>query len=341
MEGSGNSDASHASRELAARGPETIVPLLEAMDDADLVAANWLRAAVDAIAERAIAASNLPVAELERFVLQQHHAGRVRRLAFEWLTKVDATAPDRLIPEMLNDPSLELRRDAVIRVTSDAQKLRDDDDIPAARATFQKAFHAARDHDQVINLAKRLESLGDKVDLTRHFGCVQRWHVIGPFDNTDKSGFDRTYPPETAINLDAEYEGKSDDDKGISVRWIEHTSADQFGGVDLSKVIGKHMGVVAYASTHLNSTKDQSVRVHVGSTNAIKLWLNGKLIYTRDEYHHGMSMDQYQATGELKRGRNEILLKVCQNEQKDEWAQNWMFQLRVCDPTGAGLTKAE
>ena len=332
-EGAGNVTASRASRELAKLGPEAIVPLLEAMDDADPVAANWLRAAVDAIAERTVAEhKKLPAALLEKFVLDQRHAGKVRRLAFDWLAKVDATAPDRLIPGMINDPGLELRRDAVARAIAEAQALLDAEDKSAARTAFQKVFKAARDSDQVTDIAKKLEAIDAKPDLTKHFGCIQKWHLIAPFDNSDKSGFDRVYPPEKQIDLNAEFEGKSD-----AVQWTEHTSADQFGVVDLNKVIGKHMGAVAYGLTNVESAKERPVRIHAGSTNAIKVWLNGKLIYTRDEYHHGMSMDQYQATGTLKAGRNTILIKVCQNEQTEEWAQNWTFQLRVCDLTGGGL----
>ena len=48
-------------------------------------------------------------------------------------------------------------------------------------------------------------------------------------------------------------------------------------------------------------------------------------------------MDQYVSTGVLKPGRNVILLKVCQNEQDQSWAQDWKFQLRVCDATGTAV----
>ena len=34
---------------------------------------------------------------------------------------------------------------------------------------------------------------------------------------------------------------------------------------------------------------------------------------------------------------NEILIKVCQNEQTENWAQSWMFQLRLCDATGVAV----
>jgi hypothetical protein len=39
----------------------------------------------------------------------------------------------------------------------------------------------------------------------------------------------------------------------------------------------------------------------------------------------------------LKPGKNEVLLKLCQNDQKEEWAQVWGFAARVCDPTGGAL----
>ena len=48
-------------------------------------------------------------------------------------------------------------------------------------------------------------------------------------------------------------------------------------------------------------------------------------------------MDQYVGAGELQAGRNLILLKLCQNEQTEEWAQDWKFQLRVCDATGKAV----
>ena len=34
---------------------------------------------------------------------------------------------------------------------------------------------------------------------------------------------------------------------------------------------------------------------------------------------------------------NAILLKICQNEQTEEWAQDWKYQIRVCDSAGAAI----
>ncbi|MFO0968109.1 MAG: hypothetical protein U0793_21345 [Gemmataceae bacterium] len=80
--------------------------------------------------------------------------------------------------------------------------------------------------------------------------------------------------------------------------------------------------------------REQPVEVRAGSFNALRIYLNGKEIYFRNEYHHGMTMDQHIGKGTLKAGRNEVLIKVCQNEQTEPWAQSWSFQLRLSDALG-------
>ena len=67
------------------------------------------------------------------------------------------------------------------------------------------------------------------------------------------------------------------------------------------------------------------------------IFLNGKQLFAREEYHHGNPFDAHAGKGVLKKGENVILLKVCQNNQREEWAQTWQFQLRVCDATGGPL----
>ena len=51
----------------------------------------------------------------------------------------------------------------------------------------------------------------------------------------------------------------------------------------------------------------------------------------------GFEIDQYVGRGELKRGSNLILVKICQNEQMEDWAQTWAFRLRVCDSRGTAV----
>lgn len=333
-EGKGNVDAAQAWRELVKEGPDALLVILGGLDDAKPLAANWLRSAVDAIAERTVQAGKpLPAAKLEAFVRDTKHKGSGRRLAYEWLLKADASASDRLLPGMLDDPGAELRRDAVDVVLKDAQKAFAGDDKPAATALFKKALAAARDVDQVKLIAERLRKLDVEVDLTAHLGFITRWMIAGPFDNSGSKGFHVVYPPEKGVDLKATYRGK--DKKEI--RWQEHVSKAPLALVDLNKVLGKESGVIGYGYAVVTSDMEQPVEIRCGSNNAVRLFLNGKEIYFREEYHHGMEMDQHAGPGILKAGRNEILVKICQNEQKEDWAQLWSFQLRVCDALGAAV----
>jgi hypothetical protein len=50
-----------------------------------------------------------------------------------------------------------------------------------------------------------------------------------------------------------------------------------------------------------------------------------------------MRLDQYRLKANLKKGRNVIMLKLCQNEQMQNWTKEWQFQLRVCDATGTAI----
>lgn len=332
-EGKGNPEASAAWKELAQSPIGDLPRVLAAFDDANPLAANWLRSAAEAIAARELKATGkLPQAELEKFIAATEHNPRARRMAYEWVLQVDPTAADRLIPGMLNDPSVEFRRDAVVRLIDAGTKQLADNQNDLAKATFEKALNGARDEDQIDAIVKPLEKLGVKVDLARHFGFILDWYLIGPFDNTGKKGFALTYPPETEIKLDAKYPGQ----KG-EVGWSKHVTDGKYGMFDLNKITAPHKGAVTYALAEFVSDKEQTVDVRLGTPNAYKVWVNGDFIFGREEYHRGSSIDQYRLRAKLKQGKNQILLKVCQNEQTEDWAQGWQYQLRVCDATGTAI----
>ena len=234
-EGTGNKEAAQAWKELVRLGPGVLPEILKGLNDADPIASNWLRSAVDAIAERTQAEGNkLPAEKLENFVLQTQNTGSARRLAYEWLSRIDPAAPDRLLPKMLNDPGAELRRDAVARAYQSAKQLLEKGDKAGATAALRALFSAARDRDQVDQIAKDLKGLDVQVDVTAHFGFISQWLLIGPFDNTKGIGFDKVYPPEQKVNLAGIHEGKN----AKELRWALYRTADPYGMVDLNKAIG-------------------------------------------------------------------------------------------------------
>jgi len=336
-EGKGNADATAAWENLSAAPVKELPTLLTAMDGANELALNWLRSAVDTIVARA--ANNkeaLPVSALEKFVRAKSHNPRARRLAFELIASTDAKAAERLMAGMIDDPSPELRREAVQRLIVEAESFQKAGKANGAIAKYQAALKPARDADQIDSIAAALGKLSAPVDLQRVFGWVSKWHIIGPFDNTGGAGYERAFPPEMAVDLRAEYDGKA-----RKIRWQEVTATGGYGMVDFNKPIGQLKEVAGYAWTEINSDKARRVELRLGCENGWKVWLNGKLLFGRDEYHLGSEIDDYRLTADLKKGKNTILVKLCQNEQVADWTTTWEFQLRITDAIGTPVILAK
>ncbi|HXG49562.1 MAG TPA: hypothetical protein VNO52_18210 [Methylomirabilota bacterium] len=336
-EGRGNAAAAGAWSALTQAGPGALPLVLAAMDDANDLAMNWLRSAADVIVDRSQASGvPLPVAELGEFLLDLRHDARSRPYAFELLSRLHPAAASRLVPGLVNDPAPALRREAVARLLEEAQQLNAARDTNGALLVFQQALAHAREEDQVRTAAEALRRLGRRVDLPRHFGFLMNWKVIGPFDNTGGRGFDTVYPPERELDFEKSVPGKDGE-----VRWRDFASTSQFGVIDINKVCGALKGVTAYAYTEFHSATGGPAELRLGGKNSWKLWCNGQYLFGRDEYHRGAEIDQYRMPVHLKPGRNTILVKVCQNEQKEEWTVEWEFQLRVCDASGTALLSTD
>jgi len=332
-EGAGNEAAAAAWKELARSDAGRLPAILAAMDGANPLAANWLATAVDAVASRA---SALPLAELRGFLADTAHDPHARRLAFELIRDRDPAAAETLVAGMLDDPSGELRRDAVARAVADAAAAGKDERKADATAGYRRALAAARDVDQIKAITTALEGLGEKVDLPRQFGFLVDWRVVGPFDNAGGAGFAAEYPPERGVDLAAAVAGRDG-----PVSWKPLSSADPYGMVDLNVAYpgadGGLKEVVGYAFTEYAAPAECDAEVRLGCKNAWKLWHNGRFVFGRDEYHRGMKIDQYRLPIRLTAGPNTFLLKLCQDAQKQEWTKEWQFQLRVCDRTGAAI----
>ena len=336
-QGAGHEEAQRAMQSLAAADAADLPSILKAFDGASPLASNWLRNAVETVADRNLQLKRpLPAAELEAFVRETSHNPRGRRLAYEWLVKIDPTAPARLIPGMLLDPAAEFRRDAVALRMEDAAKVDSARDKPQAIKLYREALSGALDDDQVKTIAQALTKLGEKVDISKHFAFLTQYSVIGPFDNRGGQGLETAYPPEKEVQLDAAYDGQLG-----KVTWQPLQSGGDYGMVDIAKQVKPYKGAVMYLLTGFQSPASRHVELRLGTDNAWKLWLNGELQFSRNEYHRGTALDQYRIPVTMRPGNNVILLKLCQNEQTEDWAQDYKVQLRVCDSNGRGIRSGE
>jgi hypothetical protein len=318
-------------KSLAAAQASDMTTILRGMNDSNPAVENWIRTAVDAIATRTLAeGGELPKPQLEVLLADTNAAPRARRTAYEWLEKIDADRAHELLAGMTNDPSLELRYDAVAAGMQQASTATGGEAIEQ----YRKLLDAARDLDQIKKCKAALEEKGEKIDLAKHMGFVTNWRVIGFFDNSGKDKFAVAYPPEEEIDFAASYDGKSEP---ASWRAEPLTTDDDLGNIDLNDAMGPEKGAAVYMYAEIDVPAAQVAQVRYASPNGVRVWLNGKLVASNEVYHAGGEVDQYTADTNLLAGKNTLLIKVCQNEQKESWAQNWSVQLRLSDPLGGGI----
>ena len=319
-EGQGNTSAAAAWKKLAASDVNALPEVLAAFDGANATAANWLRSAADAIVERHHAGNGkVDAALLTTFVLDVRHNPTARRLAYDYLKADHPGAASKLLPKFLKDVQPDLRREAVEQKLDGFKTLKDDKALVAA---YRDTLSDARDDDQITQIARKLEELKEPVNLTKHFGFITEWTVSAPFDNKGGAGFAIAYGPETKPGRDG---------------WKYTQSSEVMGTMDLNKAIAKQKDLVAYASATLVLDKPTTLDVRAESQNAVKIFVNGKEVLAREEYHHGAFLDQHVATVTLNAGDNEVLLKVCQNDQTQPWCEPWGFACRLSDGTGLAV----
>lgn len=327
-----NSDRARAALQYSATGKPTDIPvLLDGFSDANPIARNLLRGAIEALADRF--PRDLPLDELEaRIKNPQDVDPHARGLAFELLQQQAPQRAAQLVPELLHDPNPDLRRLAVAQAIENAANRATEGDQEEARTEYERALTGAIDRDQVTAIVAALKPMGREVDLPRHFGFVTNWTMIGPFDNTAAKAFDVAYPPEQEWAPNAEYQGKSG-----PVQWRSVSTQDDFGIVDVKKELEQPKGAAVYLTATVESDGPRSGELRLGTQNAWKVWLNGKFLFGYEEYHRGMIMDQHRIPIQLQPGENRFLLKLLQNEQTEDWAQSFNFQLRLTDSAGQAL----
>jgi putative membrane-bound dehydrogenase-like protein len=131
------------------------------------------------------------------------------------------------------------------------------------------------------------------------------WHIAGPFDNgTADAGLDRDFGPEKGVDLKATYPGKAG-----TVGW-RTVKPDGHGYVDLRTFLApENNNVVSYLYREVESPADQEVTVLLGTDDAARLWVNGKLEYTSRQ-HRAAVPEQDTVKVKLTKGVNRLLLKI-------------------------------
>ncbi len=338
---------------LADGSPEDqkLIATLDAMSDANDRGKNWLRLAAGSLREELD--DEALSSTLKTFIDNRGNDPAARYWAYRQWSALPSTTDamnDAVLDAGRDDPSIPLRYLAVQKAIDDADAIfKKENESPAAIESLAATLPLARHPDQLREISSRLTDRGVKVDLSKELAMVTRWWTIGPFSNTDSKHFDTVYPPEQTYA--ASPMESVDTDAAVAagektVTWKVVATDEAMGLVDFTEPYEKVKDAIIYAYAKIEISEEDlkgpdgtaSVfEARLGSINANKIWVNGKLVGSNEIYHSGSSIDQYAPVCPLRAGVNTVLLKICQNNQTDSWAQEFEFRFRFTDATGRGI----
>jgi hypothetical protein len=299
-----------------------LMDFLKAMKGATPIGKNWLLGIAN-VRYRQEKANDQ--GELSAFLADESNDPEARYTVFSWLTEGKSDLRKQMLEGMLADPSPELRFASVQQVleqSPDADRLK-------------TLLISARHPNQVVEIINRLDKAGVVIDQRKHFGFLSDWKLIGPFDHVGSKNFNKAFPLEgdwQKETLAPAYDGKAGE-----VKWMEHSTTNKEGMVDLASLYNKEKGCIVYGVTEFESPIAGPAEIRLGCINGNRVWVNGELVMSNEVYHSSMQIDQYIEPIVLVKGTNRILIKICQNEQTEGWAQDYQFQIRITDSTGLAI----
>ena len=173
------------------------------------------------------------------------------------------------------------------------------------------------------------------VDLYHHAGMTDKaaaqlttlgipdagkWLSIGPFENID--GFRKKFQPEKTIQFSKEYKHR-----GKILKWQHIDDGFNDGFINFRDIYTDYIWSVGYSLIDIISTHRQKVQFRFGADDGEKIWLNGKEIWKFNKAGPAI-FDDKKVDVTLKKGRNRILIKVCNT------VGDWGFFFRVTDSEG-------
>jgi hypothetical protein len=131
-----------------------------------------------------------------------------------------------------------------------------------------------------------------------------RWQVIGPFDGGVGTRFAGDLPSDSG----AEYPGAG----GRKVRWkaVDDDCVRSDGYIDFEKALGRgNNGATTFGLTTFTSATGGSAKLHVGSGDALTIWLNGQQVFDK-QVHRSAEPDEDVVDVNLRAGNNSVLVKI-------------------------------
>lgn len=178
---------------------------------------------------------------------------------------------------------------------------------------------------------RRRGDLDGATSRIKALGFVGKWIVVGPFDNENKAGFHRPFPPEQelfgAIDLARPFDGK-----GRQIRARVLPDAGTYGWVDFGTFVRPREEICLYATTFVKpkagTRAPRPISIWAGAAGAMRVFWNGEAII-EDTAYRELDTDRFAAKATLAPGSNRLMVKVCGAEEAPKLA------VRIADDKGA------
>ncbi|EMI52834.1 hypothetical protein RSSM_05717 [Rhodopirellula sallentina SM41] len=132
---------------------------------------------------------------------------------------------------------------------------------------------------------------------------VDSWYLIGPFDNASRANIHKQFPPESMVDLDAEYRTRA---AVNPVQWRFYQSTSP-------KIEPRHLQgeyVIYYAWTQLHFDEPTDVWIAVGSDDRSDLWINDVRVWSSSDVLKAWKIDEGLRRVRFQAGYNKVLYRI-------------------------------
>jgi len=212
-----------------------------------------------------------------------------KRLVLQGLGQVPAFPALQMAAAYLDSSHLKAAAEAAVVAIAGSTG----DSHPAETRSLLQRLRERTEADSLAQKAQRIVAYIDRYD-----DHLTTWQVAGPYSKKEVDLFDYAFAPEK--HPDAVSWQRMPDSTDAQRPWLLELDK-LFGGDDR----------VAYLRTRVWSEREQEVQLQLGSDDAVKAWLDGKLVHANKVFR-GVAPVQDTVAVILKSGWNELMLKIVQ-----------------------------
>ena len=207
---------------------------------------------------------------------------------------------------------------ALEEVKAFVQKIADDPKTPATLKSMAVVFLA--------NNSLQANKISESKKQYAQLNDIKNWATVGTFQNMSSSGFNKDF----GVLQHPEKDHVFTNHIGAPVKWFNIEDARNDRWLDLEYHHSIDHSIV-YAQTFLQADDDKKVKMLLGVSGSVKVWINDALVMTEAE-ERNTDMDLYNVPVKLNKGYNRILIQLGSSE-----ISRSNFMLRFADLQGTLL----